>query len=113
MSAYFSSHQDNHMGGHRCRISFVLLRFFSVGCIYGRNNDAQRFDFFCHAALEFLQQSGFHLDIIHCHDWSTAPVAWLFKDHYVQYGLTKTRVVFTFIILSLGLVSLEKPWECR
>ncbi|KAL9255092.1 Soluble starch synthase 3, chloroplastic/amyloplastic-like protein [Drosera capensis] len=76
--------------------------FFSVGCIYGRNNDAQRFDFFCHAALEFLQQSGFHPDIIHCHDWSTAPVAWLFKDHYVQYGLTKARVVFTIHNLEFG-----------
>ncbi|GAB2259734.1 hypothetical protein Droror1_Dr00010589 [Drosera rotundifolia] len=76
--------------------------FFWVGCIYGRNNDAQRFDFFCHAALEFLQQSGFHPDIIHCHDWSTAPVAWLFKDHYVQYGLTKARVVFTIHNLEFG-----------
>ncbi|RWW57399.1 hypothetical protein BHE74_00035820 [Ensete ventricosum] len=32
---------------------------FSVGCIYGRNDDGHRFGFFCHAALEFLLQSGF------------------------------------------------------
>lgn len=41
---------------------------FWVGCIYGRKDDGQRFGFFCHAALEFLLQSGLHLDIIHCHD---------------------------------------------
>ncbi|KAL3626716.1 hypothetical protein CASFOL_029459 [Castilleja foliolosa] len=37
-----------------------MLIFFGVGCIYGRSNDGQRFGFFCHAALEFLLQSGFH-----------------------------------------------------
>ncbi|XP_009357455.2 LOW QUALITY PROTEIN: starch synthase 3, chloroplastic/amyloplastic [Pyrus x bretschneideri] len=77
-------------------------RFFDVGCIYGCKNDAERFGFFCHAALEFLLQTGFHPDIIHCHDWSSAPVAWLFKDHYMHYGLSKARVVFTIHNLEFG-----------
>ncbi|KAM1033523.1 hypothetical protein FF1_037005 [Malus domestica] len=76
--------------------------FFHAGCIYGCKNDAERFGFFCHAALEFLLQSGFHPDIIHCHDWSSAPVAWLFKDHYMHYGLSKARVVFTIHNLEFG-----------
>ncbi|XAR65647.1 Starch synthase [Bertholletia excelsa] len=76
--------------------------FFSRGCIYGCRNDGERFGFFCHAALEFLLQCGFHPDIIHCHDWSSAPVAWLFKDHYMQYGLSKARVVFTIHNLEFG-----------
>ncbi|XVE87777.1 hypothetical protein DITRI_Ditri19aG0015400 [Diplodiscus trichospermus] len=76
--------------------------FFWAGCVYGRGNDAERFGFFCHAALEFLQQGGFHPDIIHCHDWSSAPVAWLFKDHYMHYGLSKTRIVFTIHNLEFG-----------
>ncbi|KAL0286209.1 UNVERIFIED_CONTAM: Soluble starch synthase 3, chloroplastic/amyloplastic [Sesamum angustifolium] len=75
---------------------------FWVGCIYGRSNDGERFGFFCHAALEFLLQSGFHPDIIHCHDWSSAPVAWLFKEQYMHYGLTKARVVFTIHNLEFG-----------
>ncbi|XP_048230219.1 starch synthase 3, chloroplastic/amyloplastic [Ricinus communis] len=75
---------------------------FWTGCIYGCRNDGERFGFFCHAALEFLQQSGFHPDIIHCHDWSSAPVAWLFKDHYMHYGLSKARVVFTIHNLEFG-----------
>ncbi|KAI4295898.1 hypothetical protein L6164_035894 [Bauhinia variegata] len=79
-----------------------LNGFFSVGCVYGRGNDAERFGFFGHAALEFLHQNGFHPDIIHCHDWSSAPVAWLFKDHYMQYDLSKARVVFTIHNLEFG-----------
>ncbi|XP_024927563.3 starch synthase 3, chloroplastic/amyloplastic isoform X1 [Ziziphus jujuba] len=76
--------------------------FFGKGCIYGCGNDGERFGFFGHAALEFLLQSGFHPDIIHCHDWSSAPVAWLFKDHYMHYGLSKARVVFTIHNLEFG-----------
>ncbi|XWS18197.1 hypothetical protein CRYUN_Cryun32bG0022300 [Craigia yunnanensis] len=76
--------------------------FFWTGCVYGCRNDAERFGFFCHASLEFLHQGGFHPDIIHCHDWSSAPVAWLFKDHYMHYGLSKTRVVFTIHNLEFG-----------
>lgn len=75
---------------------------FWVGCVYGRANDAERFGFFCHAALEFLLQNGSHPDIIHCHDWSSAPVAWLFKEQYTHYGLSKARVVFTIHNLEFG-----------
>lgn len=39
---------------------YPLLRFFWTGCIYGCANDGERFGFFCHAALEFLLQGGFH-----------------------------------------------------
>uniref|UniRef100_A0A7N0UI48 starch synthase n=1 Tax=Kalanchoe fedtschenkoi TaxID=63787 RepID=A0A7N0UI48_KALFE len=81
---------------------------FWVGCIYGRANDGERFGFFCHAALEFLLQSGSHPDIIHCHDWTSAPVSWLFKDHYKQYGLNKTRVVFTIHNLEFGAALIGK-----
>ncbi|KAL9146664.1 hypothetical protein ABFS82_13G124900 [Erythranthe guttata] len=84
---------------------------FWVGCIYGRANDGERFGFFCHAALEFLLQSGFHPDIIHCHDWSSAPVAWLFKEHYMHYGLSKARVVFTIHNLEFGANLIRKAME--
>lgn len=81
---------------------------FWVGCIYGRNNDRDRFSFFCHAALEFLLQSGFHPDILHCHDWSSAPVAWLFKEHYKKNGLGSARVVFTIHNLEFGMHQIGK-----
>lgn len=41
-------------------MNILGCRFFQVGCVYGRGNDAERFGFFCHAALEFLLQNGFH-----------------------------------------------------
>lgn len=41
-------------------------------------------------------------DIIHCHDWSSAPVAWLYKDHYMHYGRSKARIVFTIHNLEFG-----------
>eukprot|EP00252_Welwitschia_mirabilis_P009331 TRINITY_DN21856_c0_g1_i2.p1 TRINITY_DN21856_c0_g1~~TRINITY_DN21856_c0_g1_i2.p1 ORF type:complete len:1127 (+),score=268.55 TRINITY_DN21856_c0_g1_i2:154-3534(+) len=75
---------------------------FWAGCIYGRKDDGNRFGFFCHASLEFLHQSGMHPDIIHCHDWSSAPVAWLFQESYKHYGLSNARVVFTIHNLEFG-----------
>ncbi|CAN7040398.1 unnamed protein product [Brassica oleracea var. botrytis] len=83
-------------------------RLFQRGCVYGCADDAGRFGFFCHAALEFLLQGGFHPDILHCHDWSSAPVSWLFKDHYTHYGLIKTRVVFTIHNLEFGAGAIGK-----
>ncbi|XP_047163130.1 starch synthase 3, chloroplastic/amyloplastic-like isoform X2 [Vigna umbellata] len=85
--------------------------FFQVGCVYGRGNDAERFGFFCHAALEFLLQNGFHPDIIHCHDWSSAPVAWIFKDNYAHYGLSKARLVFTIHNLEFGAQFIGKAMQ--
>ncbi|XP_057544291.1 starch synthase 3, chloroplastic/amyloplastic [Amaranthus tricolor] len=79
-----------------------LNGLFRTGSVYIGRNDGERFGFFCHAALEYLLQSGFHPDIIHCHDWSSAPVAWLYKEHYGQYGLTNARVVFTIHNLEFG-----------
>ncbi|KAL5214378.1 hypothetical protein ABZP36_003530 [Zizania latifolia] len=75
---------------------------FCVGSVYGRNDDGSRFGFFCHSALEFLHQNGSSPDIIHCHDWSSAPVAWLFKEQYAHNGLSNGRVVFTIHNLEFG-----------
>eukprot|EP00850_Spirogloea_muscicola_P022200 SM000282S10603 [mRNA] locus=s282:6677:12402:+ [translate_table: standard] len=76
---------------------------FWVGCIYGRKDDAARFGFFCNAALEFLLQSGRRPDILHCHDWSSAPVAPLLVERYNQCGLANARTVFTIHNLEFGV----------
>ncbi|KAI0507517.1 hypothetical protein KFK09_013642 [Dendrobium nobile] len=81
---------------------------FDVGCVYGRNNDGDRFQFFCHAALEFIFQNGLRPDILHCHDWSSAPVAWLFKEHYKHNGLASARVIFTIHNLEYGIHQIGK-----
>jgi hypothetical protein len=41
-------------------------------------------------------------DIIHCHDWSSAPVAWLYKEHYALNGIGNGRIVFTIHNLEFG-----------
>ncbi|XP_024543721.1 starch synthase 3, chloroplastic/amyloplastic-like [Selaginella moellendorffii] len=82
--------------------------FFWAGCIYGRRDDGHRFGFFCNAALEFLLRSGRRPDIIHCHDWSTAPVAWLFQESYKHYALSNARIVFTIHNLEFGIAQVGK-----
>lgn len=47
-------------------------------------------------------------DIIHCHDWSSAPVAWLLKEHYRHHGLSNARVIFTIHNLEFGAGSIGK-----
>ncbi|KAJ4981622.1 hypothetical protein NE237_032459 [Protea cynaroides] len=110
----FQFSRSYHWGGTEIKVWFGEVEGLSVyflepqnglfwtGCVYGCKNDAERFGFFSHAALEFLLQSGWNPDILHCHDWSSAPVAWLFKDHYMHYGLSKSRVVFTIHNLEFG-----------
>lgn len=49
-----------HTSNYALQTNFLSCRFFSVGCVYGRANDGERFGFFCHAALEFLLQNGFN-----------------------------------------------------
>lgn len=88
-----------------------LNGLFQTGSVYIGRNDGERFSFFCHAALEYLLQSGFHPDIIHCHDWSSAPVAWLYKEHYGHYGLTNARVVFTIHNLEFGASFVGRAME--
>nr|CAB3488322.1 unnamed protein product [Digitaria exilis] len=85
--------------GHNVEV--ILPKMFWVGCVYGKN-DESRFGFFCHSALEFLRQKGSSPDIIHCHDWSSAPVAWLYKEQYALNGLGNGRVVFTIHNLEFG-----------
>lgn len=110
----FRFHKSYFWGGTEIKVWFGKVEGLSVyflepqnglfwkGCVYGCNNDGERFGFFCHAALEFLVQGGFSPDIIHCHDWSSAPVAWLFKEQYRHYGLSKSRIVFTIHNLEFG-----------
>ncbi|GBG67829.1 hypothetical protein CBR_g950 [Chara braunii] len=112
--------KDYNWGGTRVRtwcgeVEGLTVHFlepengmFWAGCIYGRNDDAQRFGFFCNAALEFLLQSGRNPDIIHCHDWSSAPVAWLYQEQYKEHGLNNSRIVFTIHNMEFGGAAIGK-----
>ena len=68
--------------------------FFNCGVIYGADfmpvpmTDAERFGFFAKASLEFILQSGRKPDILHCHDWQTAPAA---RSYWEARGRPRAR----------------------
>jgi hypothetical protein len=53
-----------------------------------------RFNFFCEAALAYMRVRNVRPDIVHCHDWQSAPIAWgdkngaksVFTIHNLNYG---------------------------
>lgn len=58
-------------------------------------NKQPRFGFFCGAASEYLRVRDLKPDVLHCHDWQSAPVAWgerpnnakcVFTIHNLNYG---------------------------
>jgi starch synthase len=59
-------------------------RLYDRDGIYMYPDDAERFIFFCRAAMEGMREIGWQPDVIHCHDWHTAIVPnWLqtvYKD---------------------------------
>ncbi len=69
--------------------------FFNRGAFYGCHDDAERFAFFCRAALEFLLKTNKHSDIIHCHDWQTGLVPVLLYEMYQHLGMRHSRVCYT------------------
>ena len=84
-------------------VSVVLLRprngFFDVGCIYGRHDDHVRFGFFTYAALSWMRSIDKKVDVIHAHDWQTAPATWggypdsatALTVHNLQFGADLIR----------------------
>lgn len=67
-----------------------------ISCIYGGCS------YYCFSCKLIKRFCCWYQDIIHCHDWSSAPVAWLFKEQYMHYGLSKARIVFTIHNLEFG-----------
>eukprot|EP00884_Botryococcus_braunii_P020795 jgi/Botrbrau1/739/Bobra.160_2s0062.1 len=70
---------------------------FWVGCIYGRNDDASRFNFFCNAAMEYLRHhAGARADIVHCHDWR--------RLRSCSGDIGQSKAVFTIHNLNYGRI---------
>lgn len=69
--------------------------FFHRGCIYGCDDDTERYLYFCRAAMEFIYKKGLRPDVIHTHDWQAAVIPALQADIYKGLGLNKTKTVFT------------------
>ena len=69
--------------------------FFGRDQIYGFSDDAERFLYFSRACLDFLAKSAKKPDIIHIHDWETAPIALLLKEKEFQKIFPHTKCVLT------------------
>lgn len=69
--------------------------FFDRGCIYGCHDDIDRFLYFSRAVLDWLALQHETPDIIHIHDWETAPIAFLIRQGPFKKRFEKTRTVLT------------------
>ncbi len=49
--------------------------YFQRRAIYGEPDDLDRYLFFCQAALDLLKAQDWQPDILHCHDWHAAALA--------------------------------------
>ncbi len=85
-------------------------RFFTRGRIYGEPDDTERFAFFCRAVLEWLLSADRPPEIIHCHDWHTALVPVLLREHDQRLGdvgLAEARVCLS--LHNLGYQGVTSP----
>ena len=79
---------------------------FDVGCIYGRHDDHVRFGFFTDAALTWMRSIHQEVDIIHAHDWQTAPATW--GNYYnAATALTLHNLQFGVDLISRGMASCD------
>ncbi len=59
-------------------------QYFKRDGLYGYEDDAERFGFFCRAVLDILPQIDFVPDIIHCNDWHTGLLSAILKSEHMQ-----------------------------
>lgn len=71
--------------------------YFNRYSLYGEYDDAERFAFFCRAALEILPDVDFIPDILHAHDWHAALSVIYLKQCYskIDERYANVKSVFT------------------
>lgn len=70
--------------------------YFKRDQLYGYFDDGERFSFFNRAVLEAIAHLEFYPDIIHCHDWHTGMIPFLYRvEYYRKSGYELIRTVFT------------------
>ncbi len=70
--------------------------YYDRGSLYGYDDEAERFVFFCFAVLEAMPLLGWQPSLIHCHDWQTGLIPFLLRTRYSQDpGTRGIRSVFT------------------
>jgi starch synthase len=93
-------HQAEHQGFTTYFVEsekyFGRSGFYHDAALNDYLDNARRFGFLSQAALQVCKDIGFHPDIVHVHDWQTAPAAAYLKDWYAHDAvLAKTASVLT------------------
>lgn len=71
-------------------------RYFDRENIYMYPDDAERFIFYCRAAVEMCQRMNWRPDVIHCNDWHTAIIPnWLKTIYAEDPFFSDTATVYT------------------
>ncbi|MGN0940845.1 MAG: glycogen synthase, partial [Selenomonadaceae bacterium] len=69
--------------------------YFARDGLYGYDDDAERFSFFCRAVLDVLPMVDFWPDVIHTNDWHTALVNVLLRlEHMGDERYERIRTMF-------------------
>ena len=89
------------------------LYYFDRPGHYGYYDDGERFAFFCRAVLEVIPYMDFQPDVLHTHDWHTAMIGPLLKEHYAHLPHYQNIAnVFTIHNLKYqGVFPQECLWE--
>lgn len=75
-------------------------------------DNAARFSFLCHEAFKEAKKLGFKPDIIHSHDWHTAPLSMMLKTVYRKDPFfKKTKSVFTIHNLAFQGLFPKSQWR--
>lgn len=71
-------------------------KYFYRDGLYGFDDEAERFNFFCKAVLSMLPKIGFQPDVIHCNDWQCGLIPLSLKTKYADNAFfQKIGTVFT------------------
>lgn len=94
-SQYCGIFEYNHKG-----VTYYFLDneyYFKRASLYGEFDDAERFAFFCRAAMEILPDIDFIPDILHAHDWHAALSVIYLKQCYAKCDerFANTKAIFT------------------
>ncbi|MFW5976387.1 MAG: glycogen synthase GlgA [Bacillota bacterium] len=68
---------------------------FSRPSLYENGDRYLQFAFFCRSVLKMLKKIDFKPDIIHTHDWQTAPLSLMLDDNYEDKFYADIDTVFT------------------
>ncbi len=86
--------------------------YFDRENIYGYEDDARRFLFFCRGALQAAQALGWQPDVIHCNDWHTGAVpVWISDDSFTGEFFARTATVYTIHNLAYQGVFPASVWD--